>query len=207
MRKSLLIASIFISLLVTSQSIAGPLSGGSPFSNLRATYQDIINALTAKPLPVANGGSAWVNAAEYSGAAWTNKVAAAYGSTACTSGCRILVDDSLAGDGSATDITLPDNVSLTFTGAGTFTACRINAGKYSEINVANATLKAKGTTCRLIHQANVVTMQTTKKFMVRGGTYDCDSQVGASAIWVGNHSSTEIFDTKIQRCLDTTTLS
>lgn len=155
-------------------------------------------------VPPANGGSPTVNAASFSGTTWTAKVNAANSSSSCSSGCTIAVDDSLAGNGSATTVTLGNNTNLQFTGSGTFTSCLINAGEFSHFNLGAATITLSGTNCIGISQTNNASEQVEQRYMVQGGTINCNGQTAATGLYVGNHADTTMQDTVIFGCNDST---
>ena len=135
---------------------------------------------------------------------WTDKLVTAFASAQCASGCTIEIPDSVADDGSATAPTIPSNVNLKFTGSANFTVCTIHAGAYGDYDLGNVTLTLSGSNCTAISQTNVVSMQTSQKWILHGGKIDCNSQVGGTGVFVGNHTTTAIRDVNFVRCLDTT---
>ncbi|HEV7967467.1 MAG TPA: hypothetical protein VGP19_07850 [Candidatus Acidoferrales bacterium] len=145
-----------------------------------------------------------VLAPDTEGAHWTDKLVTAYRSAPCARGCTIEIPDSVADDGSATTPTIPSNVNLKFTGGGNFAVCTIHAGAYGNYDLGNATLTLSGSHCTAISQTNVVTMQTSQKWILHGGKIDCNSQVAGTGVFVGNHTTTAIRDVNFYRCLDPT---
>ena len=138
------------------------------------------------------------------GTHWTDKLVTAYRSAPCASGCTIEIPDSVADDGSATTPTIPSNVNLKFTGSANFIVCTIHAGSYGDYDLGNVTLTLSGSHCTAISQTNFVSMQTSQKWILHGGKIDCNSQVGGTGVFVGNHTTTAIRDVNFYRCLDTT---
>jgi hypothetical protein len=151
-----------------------------------------------------------VDISVFTGANWGAKVNAAVTSSQCASGCTLKVPDSEASDGTASTINLGTDsnfVNLVFTGSGIFTSCIINAGTYSHIDLGAATLKLSGSSCIGVNQTNTPTLQVDYKFIVRGGTIDCNGQTGATGIYVGNHAQTQIDWPIIVNCTDPTSTS
>jgi hypothetical protein len=143
-----------------------------------------------------------VDASTFPGATWTAKVNSAV-SFLSTGGGTITVPDSIAGDGSGTNITLNNNDNLTFTGSATFTSCTINAGKYSKIDLGKVTIKLNGTSCIGINENTFAILQTPSTFQLSSGTIDCNSQTSAIGVFIYTAKGI-IRDTNVINCLDHT---
>lgn len=124
-----------------------------------------------------------IDASAFAGTHWTDKVVAAYGSAACSSGCNILVPDSIADDGAATTPSIPTNVTLQFTGNATFGFCELDTGRFSKIYLGNITLQETLNNCLgLAHLGTTATLQDANHFIVTGGTIDCNSKTTSTGI-------------------------
>jgi len=208
----LIIAALLVSSETNAQEISPSGGGGNGSMTYPAAGVAVSNGSawgtpisSSNPLPVAYGGSPTVNAASYAGTSWTDKVAAANSSSACTNGCTIVVDDSLAGSGMDNSPTLGANVNLKFTGSGTFVYYGLYPGSYSHIDAGSARLQCGGSGCAGLAQTNTVTMQVSNRYIVSGGIFDCNNQTGATGIYVGNHAATTFYNPTVVNCTDQST--
>lgn len=148
-----------------------------------------------------------LDASQFSGTAWTDKVVSAYGAAACSSGCTVLVPDSIAGDGSATTPSLPSNVTVQFTGSADFTFCQITMGKFSKIYNRDSRLimKGGGSGCSGIVHTTPATMQETDKTVLWGVRVDCQSQPASTGISFTGGSAQDWFEgVSVGHCGDST---
>jgi hypothetical protein len=136
-----------------------------------------------------------VDASAFAGTHWTDKVVAAYTALGGGGG-TIIVPDSIADNGSATTPSIPSNVTLQFPGSAVFISCTINVGTYTKIiSTGGAHLQLSGTNCVGLNQTNFASRQTNDYYYVKGLIIDGNSQTGAIAFHVGNHSQTVFEDT------------
>lgn len=151
---------------------------------------------------VAGASNQSIDASAFAGTTITDKIGAA--NTALgVGGGTIVVPDSISGT-TGTTTTLSDNVNLYFSGSGVFTLCTINAGKFSHI-WGHVTLRASGTNCHLISQANITVLQVNQQFIVDGGlTFDGNSQVGAIGLYCTLCASAIVKDVTFINFLDST---
>jgi len=127
---------------------------------------------------------------ETSGTHWTDKLATAYGSSACSTGCTIDIPDSVADDGSATTPILPDNVHIRFTGSATFGDCIITMGRYSSAeNVGHAVLQHHGSNCTGFTYSTQATLQTGDSPRLVNVKIDCNNQPNSTGILFGAAST------------------
>jgi hypothetical protein len=139
----------------------------------------------------------FVSAARFSGPDWLAKVNAA---ATLLKGGTIEVSDSIAGP--ATTIgTIPSNVTLEFTGSGTFGFCQINVGQFTKIYNNDALLQMTGSDCAGINQSNSAILQNTDKFILDGVRVDCNQQPNSTGVFVGGgHAQTSMRNVTVANC-------
>jgi hypothetical protein len=124
-----------------------------------------------------------VDASSFTGTHWTDKLVSAYGSTLCSSGCTIVIPDSIADNGAATTPTIPSNVTVVFPGRATFTFCEIDTGKFAKIYAFGAVLAESGSGCLgIVHSGATATMQDYDHFILAGVRVNCASQTNSTGI-------------------------
>lgn len=140
----------------------------------------------------------FVSAAQFSGSDWLARVNAASGTL--VNGGTIEVPDSIAGR--ATTIgTIASNITLEFTGSGTFGFCQINVGQFSKIYNNDALLQIKGSNCIGINQPNGAPLQTTDKFILDGLRVDCNEQPNSTGVFVGgDHAQASVRNLTVVNC-------
>jgi hypothetical protein len=143
----------------------------------------------------------FVSAGVFPGSDWLAKVNAA--SAALVNGGTVEVPDSLAGP--ATTIgDIPSNVTLEFTGSGTFGFCQINVGTFTKIYNNDALLQMTGSDCTGIRQPNSAILQKTDKFILDGLRLDCNHQPDSTGIFVGGgHAQTSMRNITVVNCTST----
>lgn len=149
----------------------------------------IINNAFATP-------SGTLDASAFTGTAWTDKLVSAYSSAACASGCTIIVPDSIAGNGAATTLNIPSNVTIQTPGSGNFTACVINLGLYSKWrNLGDALLTWSGSNCGMYGPSSQVPLQSNDSLIIDHARINCNGQTGANGIKIINGTAKWKLDT------------
>lgn len=126
-----------------------------------------------------------VNAADQTGTTWADKVVTSYGLATCSSGCTIVVPDTIAGNGASTTPVIPSNVQLVFPGNADFTLCNMTVGRFSKIYMHGAQLKISGSGCTAINQTTQALFQVNDKFILDGVRIDCNSQTNSTGVIYG----------------------
>src|SRR6267142_2076779 len=146
-----------------------------------------------------------VYAANFSGATWTQKVATAVATAPCnTVGCTLVIQDSIAGDGHLTTLSVPSNVQLLFPGNGVFTECTMNVGQFTKIKMQGAQLKLSGSGCIGINLTTQALFQVNDKFILDGVRIDCQSQTNSTGVFFGgNTAQVATYNVSIKNCTTT----
>lgn len=126
-----------------------------------------------------------VDAASKSGTHWTDKAVTAYGSSACSSGCTIVVPDPIADNGSTTTPSIPSNVNLLFPGSAIFTSCTITIGRYTKLTTEDAQLQLSGSGCIGINETTQALFQTNDKQILDGVRINSASQTNSTGVFIG----------------------
>ena len=129
--------------------------------------------------------------------AWTDKLVIAMPSSQCNNACTVYIPDSTASDGSATTPSVPDGVTLVWTGSANFGFCHlVLAGLFPHIYaLGNAALymDVGGSGCVGIEHTGFATMQSGNQSVVNGIHVDCLNQPGSTGITFNNNSSQDSF--------------
>jgi hypothetical protein len=150
-----------------------------------------------RPRPIAEGV---LDAAHFSGQDWLAKVNAAAVALSKSNGGTIQIPDSISGN-AATSGTIPSNVTLEFTGAGTFGFCQIDVGQFTKIYNKDALLQMSRSDCIGINQTNSAVLQKSDKFILDGVRLDCNKQANSTGIFVGaNHAQTTMHNVTVVNC-------
>lgn len=140
------------------------------------------------------------SAARFPGPDWLAKVNAAAATLSKSRGGTIEVPDSIAGT-AVTSGAIPSNVTLEFTGSGTFGLCQLNVGQFSKIYNKGALLQISGPNCTGINQANSAILQKADKFVLDGVRLDCNQQPNSTGVFVGaNHAQTAMHNVTVVNC-------
>ena len=141
-----------------------------------------------------------LSAAHFPGPDWLAKVNAAAATLSKSKGGTIQVPDSISGT-AATSGTIPSNVTLEFTGSGTFGFCQIDAGQFTKIYDKDALLQISRSDCIGINQTNSAILQKTDKFVLDGVRLDCNKQPNSTGIFVGaGHAQTTMHNVTVVNC-------
>ena len=141
-----------------------------------------------------------LDAAHFPGPDWLAKVNSAAVTLSRSRGGTIQIPDSIAGT-AATSGTIPSNVTLEFTGSGTFGFCQIEVGQFTKIYNKDALLQMSRSDCIGINQTNSAPLQKTDKFILDGVRLDCNKQPNSTGIFVGaNHAQTAMHNVTVVNC-------
>jgi hypothetical protein len=141
-----------------------------------------------------------LNAAHFSGLDWLAKVNAAAATLSKSKGGTIQIPDSISG-AAVTSGSIPSNVTLEFTGSGTFGFCQIDVGQFAKLYNKDALLQISRSDCIGINQRNSATLQKTDKFVLDGVRLDCNKQPNSTGIVVGaDHAQTAMHNVTVVNC-------